>query len=109
MTAITRVTGLGHGQLPDGQSCTLVECGIETGRTHQIRVHLAHAGFPILGDAKYGDFELNHALRRLGWSRMFLHAWHLEVRHPDWVSRAVFEAPQPQVFEQLLHGAGGIA
>jgi 23S rRNA pseudouridine955/2504/2580 synthase len=45
-----------------------------TGRTHQIRVHLAHAGFPVLGDDKYGDFELNRAVARQGVKRLFLHA-----------------------------------
>ena len=54
----------------------------ETGRTHQIRVHLASAGHPIVGDDKYGDFELNRQLARLGFKRMFLHAWRLKLTHP---------------------------
>lgn len=66
--------------LPDGFS--LLEVTIKTGRTHQIRVHLSHAGHPIVGDDKYGDFELNRQLARLGFKRMFLHAWRLQLQHP---------------------------
>ena len=57
---------------------SLLEAELKTGRTHQIRVHLAHLGFPIVGDDKYGDFELNRRVAsgefgpRFG--RMFLHA-----------------------------------
>ncbi len=66
--------------LADGFS--LLEVTIKTGRTHQIRVHLSHAGHPIVGDDKYGDFELNRQLARLGFKRMFLHAWRLQLQHP---------------------------
>ncbi len=66
--------------LPDGLS--LLEVTIKTGRTHQIRVHLSHAGHPIAGDDKYGDFELNRQLTRVGLKRMFLHAWRLRLTHP---------------------------
>lgn len=66
--------------LADGFS--LLEVTIKTGRTHQIRVHLASAGFPIVGDDKYGHFELNRELSRLGLRRMFLHAWRLRLAHP---------------------------
>lgn len=55
---------------------------MKTGRTHQIRVHLAHLGFPILGDEKYGDFALNKGLKRDGLKRMGLHAWRIAFRHP---------------------------
>ena len=61
---------------------SLLEVTIKTGRTHQIRVHLSHAGHPIVGDDKYGDFELNRQLTRLGFKRMFLHAWRLQLTHP---------------------------
>lgn len=64
------------------QTFTLLEVTIKTGRTHQIRVHLAHAGHPIVGDDKYGDFDLNRQLDRLGYRRMFLHAWRLRLAHP---------------------------
>jgi len=67
---------------------SLVEVALKTGRTHQIRVHLADAGHPIVGDPKYGDFALNHALARGGavpplrFERMFLHAARLRFVHP---------------------------
>jgi len=67
-------------ELSEGFS--LLEVTIKTGRTHQIRVHLSHAGHPIAGDDKYGDFELNRQLARLGFKRMFLHAWRLKLQHP---------------------------
>ncbi len=62
---------------------TLLEVTIKTGRTHQIRVHLASAGYVIAGDDKYGDFELNRQLVRSGLKRMFLHAWRLALETPD--------------------------
>jgi 23S rRNA pseudouridine955/2504/2580 synthase len=61
---------------------TLVSVAIKTGRTHQIRVHLSHAGHPIAGDEKYGDFEWNRAWNKAGQKRMFLHAWQLKFSHP---------------------------
>ena len=61
----------------------MLEVTIKTGRTHQIRVHLAHAGHPIVGDDKYGDFELNRQLNRSGLKRMFLHAWRLRLKNPS--------------------------
>jgi 23S rRNA pseudouridine955/2504/2580 synthase len=63
-------------------TCTLLEVTIKTGRTHQIRVHLASQGHPIAGDDKYGDFEWNKALQKQGLKRMFLHAWRLQFTHP---------------------------
>jgi len=62
--------------------CTLLEVTIKTGRTHQIRVHLASQGHPIACDDKYGDFEWNKTLNKQGLKRMFLHAWRLEFTHP---------------------------
>ncbi|MDP3539709.1 MAG: RluA family pseudouridine synthase [Azonexus sp.] len=61
---------------------SLLEAQLKTGRTHQIRVHLSHLGFPILGDEKYGDFALNRNLKRDGLKRMALHAWQMAFRHP---------------------------
>ena len=64
------------------ENFTLLEVTIKTGRTHQIRVHLASQGHPIAGDDKYGDFDLNRALQKQGLRRMFLHAWRLQFNHP---------------------------
>ena len=65
------------------QQFTLLEVTIKTGRTHQIRVHLASNGHVIVGDDKYGDFELNKAMQKNGLKRMFLHAWRLRLQHPS--------------------------
>ena len=64
------------------QNFSLVEVELKTGRTHQIRVHLAHLGFPLAGDDKYGDFALNKSLPKAGLKRMFLHAARLAMTHP---------------------------
>ena len=64
------------------ENFSLVEVELKTGRTHQIRVHLAHLGFPIAGDDKYGDFSLNRTLQKTGLKRMFLHAARLDFPHP---------------------------
>lgn len=71
-----------HLQTPLAAGMSLLEVTIKTGRTHQIRVHLASAGYPIIGDDKYGDFELNRQLDKVGFKRMFLHAWRLRLTHP---------------------------
>jgi len=87
--------------LPGG---TLLEVTIKTGRTHQIRVHLASEGFPILGDDKYGDFELNKALARANaipaLKRMFLHAWRLQFNHPGTGERLEVLAELPPELTQ---------
>ncbi len=84
--------GEGRGE---GGVFSLLEVTIKTGRTHQIRVHLASQGHPIAGDAKYGDFELNRALQKLGLKRMFLHAWRLQFGHPAGGERVDLLAPLP--------------
>ncbi|MDD2700586.1 MAG: RluA family pseudouridine synthase [Sideroxydans sp.] len=61
---------------------TLLEAELKTGRTHQIRVHLSHLGFPIAGDDKYGDFARNKELMKQGLKRMFLHAHSISFKHP---------------------------
>jgi 23S rRNA pseudouridine955/2504/2580 synthase len=74
---------------------SLLEAELHTGRTHQIRVHLAHLGFPLAGDEKYGDFAWNKALAKQGLGRMFLHAWRLGLAHPLEDLRLDFESPLP--------------
>ena len=74
---------------------SLLEVRLLTGRTHQIRVHLAHAGHPVLGDDKYGDFELNRALASQGVKRLLLHAGRLAFKHPLGGERLALGAPLP--------------
>lgn len=88
----------------DTQAFTLLEVTIKTGRTHQIRVHLASNGHPIVGDDKYGDFELNKQLVKQNFKRMFLHAWQLSVAHPATQLEMNFEALLPAD----LSGAWGL-
>jgi len=80
---------------------TLLEVTIKTGRTHQIRVHLASSGYPIAGDDKYGDFELNKALHKQGLKRMFLHAWRLQFDHPASAERIELAAALPPELQKF--------
>ena len=83
---------------------TLLEVTIKTGRTHQIRVHLQHAGHAIVGDPKYGDFEANRAMARgaLKFERMFLHARRLRFVHPASLQAIELAAPLPAECEKLI-------
>ena len=90
-----------------GTAFTLLEVTIKTGRTHQIRVHLAGEGHPIAGDDKYGDFELNKALQKSvagapALKRMFLHAWSLKFNHPKTRKAIGLEAALPPELQQFL-------
>jgi 23S rRNA pseudouridine955/2504/2580 synthase len=82
---------------------TLLDVTIKTGRTHQIRVHLAHHGHPIVGDPKYGDFALNRRVaKELGFARMFLHARRLAFDHPAGGARIELDAALPAECQALL-------
>ena len=81
---------------------SLLEVTIKTGRTHQIRVHLSSLGHPIAGDDKYGDFEQNKALQKLGLKRMFLHAWRLQFKHPQSGQLVTLQAPLPPELQQFI-------
>jgi len=81
---------------------SLLEAELKTGRTHQIRVHLAHLGHPIAGDDKYGDFELNKRLAGQGLKRMFLHACRLTVVHPVTGAPISFDSPLPVELNAFL-------
>jgi 23S rRNA pseudouridine955/2504/2580 synthase len=86
-------------RLARSEEFSLVEAELLTGRTHQIRVHLAHIGHPVLGDDKYGDFALNKALRKRGLKRMFLHAAQLSFVHPATGERVTVRSPLPADLE----------
>ena len=85
---------------------SLLEVTIKTGRTHQIRVHLASEGMPIAGDDKYGDFEANKGLARVegiaALKRMFLHAWRFQCKHPSTGKRVEIQADLPLDLMQFL-------
>jgi 23S rRNA pseudouridine955/2504/2580 synthase len=90
---------------PASHGYSLLEVTIKTGRTHQIRVHLASEGLPIVGDDKYGDFELNKALHKPAdgppLKRMFLHAWRLQFNHPASGERIELLANLPPELDQF--------
>ena len=81
---------------------SLVEAELKTGRTHQIRVHLASISLPILGDDKYGDFALNKQLPGLGLKRMFLHAHHLTFQHPLTQETLSLKVSLPDELQQFM-------
>jgi 23S rRNA pseudouridine1911/1915/1917 synthase len=83
------------GEMPT----TLVEVALQSGRTHQIRVHMAAIGHPVVGDARYGTTN-----GRLGPGRFFLHAYHLALEHPVNGARMEFSSPLPEDLERFLRG-----
>ena len=82
---------------------SLLEAQLVTGRTHQLRVQLAHLGFPILGDDKYGDFALNKALAKQGLKRMFLHSVETKLKHPLSLEKMQLLAPLPIELEKFMY------
>jgi 23S rRNA pseudouridine955/2504/2580 synthase len=80
----------------------LLEAELLTGRTHQIRVHLAHIGFALAGDDKYGDFAWNKSLRGAGVRRMFLHAHRLALNHPLTGKPMILESPLPPDLAEIV-------
>jgi len=103
MHAVTLVRVLARLSLP-GESApmSLLAVTIKTGRTHQIRVHLASAGHPIAGDDKYGEADRQRALHKLGLRRMFLHAWRLQFNHPASGERVALQAGLPPELLSLM-------
>jgi 23S rRNA pseudouridine955/2504/2580 synthase len=84
----------------------LLSCSIETGRTHQIRRHLAAVGHPVAGDKKYGDFAFNRDVRaRWGLKRLFLHAERIEFPHPQHGGKVTVEAQLPPELKDILRRA----
>ena len=90
---------------------TLVQATLKTGRTHQIRVHLQSQHCPIAGDERYGDYQANKRLQKLGLKRMFLHAAELHLDHPLTGEKLILKAPLPQDLAQfvlILENAGKV-
>jgi 23S rRNA pseudouridine955/2504/2580 synthase len=85
------------------QQSTLLDIRLETGRTHQIRVHCQFLGQAIAGDSKYGDSLFNQDMRALGLKRLFLHANALEFKHPVSGVRISVEAPLSNDLKILLN------
>lgn len=83
---------------------SLLDVELKTGRTHQIRVHLAHLGFPLCGDDKYGDFERNKRLEAMGLKRMFLHAAKLSFVHPLTGEALALESALPEELASFIEG-----
>lgn len=100
------VPGTHQAPVDSDRGYSLLEVTIKTGRTHQIRVHLASEGLPIVGDDKYGDFDSNKALARANsptpLKRMFLHAWRLQCNHPATGSRLELQANLPIELAQFV-------
>ncbi len=93
--------------ISQGDDCALVSCTIETGRTHQIRRHMAAIGHPVLGDKKYGDFPFNReAKNRWGLKRLFLHAEAIDFPHPEDGRRVAVEANLPRELVEVLNAVG---
>ena len=93
MRAVTKVR-----RLKAAGEFSLLEVQLLTGRTHQIRVHLAHAGYPVVGDDKYGDFALNRRLKQ----RLLLHAARLAFKHPLTGEQVRLESPLPPAMRAFV-------
>ena len=90
------------------RDAALVECRLETGRTHQVRVHMASLGHPLLGDPVYGRSGTKHGkmLRELGFHRQALHATELGFTHPVTNDRLSFSSPMPADMQELFNALG---
>jgi 23S rRNA pseudouridine955/2504/2580 synthase len=86
-----------------GKTASLLEVSIATGRTHQIRVHAAHAGHPVAGDERYGDDDFNTYLRTFGLRRMFLHAHSLSFTWPETGEEFNASVPLPDELKAVLN------
>jgi 23S rRNA pseudouridine1911/1915/1917 synthase len=98
--SLTLFTTLARVDAPD-PGLSLLRCRLVTGRTHQIRVHLAARGWPLVGDPVYGAASAPHAF-----PRQALHAWRVAFTHPATGHRLHLEAPVPQDMDGLLTASG---
>jgi len=90
------------------KDAALVECRLETGRTHQVRVHMASIGHPLVGDPVYGRSGKTHGklLKELGFQRQALHAAELGFTHPVTKRALSFTSPMPPDMQELLAALG---
>ncbi|MBB3763642.1 RluA family pseudouridine synthase [Sphingomicrobium lutaoense] len=95
-------------KLTNLREAAMVECRLETGRTHQVRVHMAHIGHPLVGDPVYGRSKASHRtlLKELGFSRQALHAARLGFTHPTSGDRLSFESALPSDIQELVNRLG---
>lgn len=84
------------------EAASLVKVKLETGRTHQIRVHAAHSGHPIAGDTKYGDEDFNQQMKKIGLNRLFLHAYSLTFNLPETGKLLKVEASLDEQLQSIL-------
>jgi len=105
--ARTRFKPLEHRQIGKGQALTLLEARLDTGRTHQIRVQASEYGYPLVGDDKYGNREMNKLCKQHGLKRMFLHAQRLGFVCPETGERMEFAANLEPELREFLDGLGG--
>ena len=89
-------------RLADNQKVCLLECTLLTGRTHQIRVQVSNEGYPVIGDKKYGNDELNNFYRKRGIKRMLLHA--KEINFPE--IDIFCSTEEPRIFKEILSNNG---
>lgn len=99
--AVTKVTRLAVSRTDDGGPVSLVRCRLVTGRMHQIRAHLSHKGWPLVGDPVYG-----RALPGLAFTRQALHAWRVALTHPMTGEPLAIEAPLPEDLAGLITSLG---
>ena len=93
--ALTHYETLAHGTLPDGTEASYLKISLETGRTHQIRVHFAHLGTPLIGDTMYGK-------RRSDIGHQALHCGHAEMLQPFTNCKIILDAPPPQDMSEII-------
>ena len=83
---------------------TLLSADLKTGRTHQIRLHAAHVGFPVVGDSKHGDFAFNRECKKMGFKRMFLHATEISLQLPNGRGKTTIQAPMGDELKSFIEG-----
>jgi len=105
-TTVSREAKTSYEVLDQSAECALVRCDLHTGRTHQIRVHMAFIGQPVLGDATYGSSESSSVARKLGVETLLLHAWRLTFVSPDTGKHISVQCTVPASWAKTLSEAG---